>query len=90
MSVHQCTRDARALLEGDSQEQITLADAIQKAKEIQLAYPKTFEKLNMVRHALDVYSAESSLNNLAAIANVVMTFPGDRDLIIKKAREIGF
>ncbi len=90
MPIPACTRSAHAILEELSQKKITPADAKQKAVKIQSADPAASSKLDLLRQALDVYCAETSQKNLAAVANVVRNFPGFRELILEKASALGF
>jgi len=90
MSIHQCTRDAFALLEELSQKKINPADAKQRAQGIQSTDPEVAPKLDLLRKALDAYCAEPSQKNLAATVKVVMTFPGFREFTLEKARAHGF
>ena len=90
MSIPQVIRAVHDLMEGLAQKKITIADAKQRAQKMQSADPEASQKLDLWRQALDAYCAESTQTNLAATANVVRTFPGFRELMIEKARALGF
>ncbi len=90
MTIPQFTRDAHALLEDISQKRTTPADAKQRAQQIQSTESDANEKLDLLTQALDTYCAEPTQTNLTATVKVVMTFPGFRELILEKARALGF
>lgn len=90
MSVHQVIRDVHDLMEGLAQEKINRTDAKERARSIVSDDTDTSQKLDCWRQALDAYCVEPTQTNLAATANVARTFPGFRELMIEKARALGF
>ena len=90
MPISQCTRDAHDLMEGLVQKKINHTDVKERARLIVSDDTDTSQKLDCWRQALDAYCAESTQTNLAATANILRTFPGFRELMIEKARALGF